>query len=576
MCLDCSVWLLTYTSRLKSVGLIVCQQRIAVSNMPILQFCYKGRGLLACFTFKLDLQFDMRVSVWVPECRKLADTLKKKTKRKKKTSCHTSLSGDGTPHSTAATSGLDEAESELPVTPKSTPDSESTDAEVAMDHESQPALESLTGHQLTNSRAASVGGDSSVSLSTVPGTSRDMVTTHHSRTSSATADLDSQSSAADVGFEAARQEEVRADLEAAVTQANSAIQVGIAAGDDVLQMVVDELEVAIQQAVEASISAKYSKKVRKRLQLLLQEAVTAAAGDEDSGAAALPAAAYDTPALNREWQTAGSKVHRPTSSRAESPAVASSSSCVGSSQSPQHRHHHQHQGSGQGQAHGHFVHVLLPAEAPFGGVAGPPPPPPPRQPLPPPPSQTSSHTSKAEMSSGSASRKTGNAWGVPDKQRSSRQVCYLLLLLLPVPAVTCWYIWPAVTWLTICTSGILVSTAQLTCRKSRTLSQRFVKTTFTGWGSVNAICVSAVAIATACNMYCRERSKAWRNHDYPPSADDVATAADPLAFTPKSAQGRATAVATTRAGCPCSEGCCKSKPAATAAAQSITWHTSAA
>ena len=257
-----------------------------------------------------------------------------------------------------------------------------------------------------------------------------MTTAHHSRTSSATADLDqdSQSSAADVASDAARQEEVRADLEAAVTQANSAIEAGIAVGDDVLQMVVDELDAAIQQAVEASISAKYSKKVRKRLHLLLQEAVTAAAGGDDDGATAFPAAAYDTPAPKQEWQTAGPRMHKPTSSRAESPAMAPSSSRVGS-QSPQQQRRHQRQASGQTQAQGQFVHALLPPEAQYVGMGGPPPPPPPpRQPPPPPPSQPSPRPSSAEVPSGRSRNRSGNAWGVPANQCFNPQVRFLLLL----------------------------------------------------------------------------------------------------------------------------------------------------
>ena len=317
------------------------------------------------------------------------------------------------------------------MTPKSSPDSDSTDAELGMDQSSQPASGCLPHQQLTQSRAASVGGDSIVSLSTAPGTSRGMTTAHHSCTSSATADLDqdSQSSAADGGSDAARQEELRADLEAAVTQANSAIEAGIAVGDDVLQMLVDELDAAIQQAVEASISAKYSKKVRKRLHLLLQEAVNAAAGGDEDGASAYPTAAYDTHVPKQEWQTAGPRVHKPMSSRAESPAMASSSSSRVGSQSPQQQRRHQRQASRQAQAHGQFGHALVPPEAQYAGMGGPPPPPPPpRQPPPPPPSQSSPRSSTAEAPSGPARNKTGNAWGVLTKHRFSTQVKGLLLL----------------------------------------------------------------------------------------------------------------------------------------------------
>lgn len=366
-------------------------------------------------------------------CRKLADTLRKKTKRKKKTG-RSSLSGDSTPHFSAGQSGQDDTESEQPITPKSTLDSDSTDAELAMDQSSQPASESLPRHQLTQRRAASVGGDSGVSLSTVPGTSRGTATAHHSRTSSAIADLD-QDSQSDVGVDAARQEEIRADLDAAVTQANSAIEAGIAVGDDVLQMVLDELDAAIQQAVEASISAKYSKKVRKRLQLLLQEAVTTAAGDDNNGAAAaFPTAQYNIPAPNREWQTAGARVHKPGSSKSELPSMGGSSSHAGS-QSPQQQRRHLRQTTGQAQAQGHFVHALLPPEAQYGGVARPPPPPPPaRQPPSSPLSQPLLRPGSAEMPSGPSRNKTGNAWGVSAMQCFSPQVscCYPLLLAVPL------------------------------------------------------------------------------------------------------------------------------------------------
>lgn len=370
-------------------------------------------------------------------CRKLADTLKKKTKRKKK-SCRTSLSGDSTPQGPPALSALDDTESEQPITPKSTLDSDSTEGnDPAMDHSSHPASEPLTGQPLTQSRPASVGGDSS-EVSTVPGTSREVATAHHSRASSATADLDSQSSDGEAGLDPARHEDARADLEAAVTQANSAIEVGIAAGDDVLQMVVDELDAAIKQAIKAAISAKYSKKVRKRLHLLLQEAVTAAAAsDEDAPTRGYALAGYEPagpPA--QEWQTAGGRAHRLPSSRAESSAVVSASSVGSQSPRQQQRQRHRH---GQAQQ-GHSLHALLPPEAQFVGAAGPPPPPPP-------PRQPSPHLHKGETMPSRRSRTaSGNAWGVPIKQGSSSQVACMpspycvasyLCCLIPVLHHTC-------------------------------------------------------------------------------------------------------------------------------------------
>ncbi|KAL0049995.1 hypothetical protein WJX82_002341 [Trebouxia sp. C0006] len=67
------------------------------------------------------------------EAGKMADTGKKKSRRKKK-SCRTSLSGDTTPHSTTAGSALDDIDTDLPVTPKSGLDSDLSDADLALDH----------------------------------------------------------------------------------------------------------------------------------------------------------------------------------------------------------------------------------------------------------------------------------------------------------------------------------------------------------------------------------------------------------------------------------------------------------
>lgn len=361
--------------------------------------------------------------------------LRKKTKRKKK-GCRTSVSGDGTPHSPAGTSALGDIDSDMPVTPKSNPDSD-TDADLAMDQSSQQGSESVISHHgMSHTRSASVGGDSEVS--TAVGINRGVAAAHHSRTSSATADLESQSSAAEIGSDVARQEDVKAALEAAVTQANSAIEVGIAAGDDVLQMVVDELDAAIQFASEASISVKYSKKVRKRLQLLLHEAVAAAADCDEEGVSAA-VAFEEAPAPQQKWQTAGVKLHKATSSKGDSPAVATASS-VGSQSPQKQRQHHRHsQGHAQGQAQGQSGNALLSPGSHFAGLAGPPPPPPPRQPPPStpvqPPLQSLSHLGKAELASSSsvepaahARSKSGNAWGVPAKQRSSTQVGLLTFI----------------------------------------------------------------------------------------------------------------------------------------------------
>ena len=372
-------------------------------------------------------------------CSKLADAARKKAKRKKK-SWRTSLSGDGNTGANTATSALDDIDTDLPVTPKSGLDSDS-DADLAPDHPADQASESHADEHSSAHMKSEQAGEDSSELTTAPGSSsRGMPTANHSRTSSATAELESHSSVADFGMDSAGQEAVKAALEAAVTQANSAIEVGVAAGDDVLQRVLDELDTAIHNAVEGSISAKYSKKVRKRLQQLLHEAVTAAAsGDEEAVAAAAAVAVAD----KQEWHTAGAKLHRPSHSWAD-PVVASTEHTgkqhgAGGGHSPQRVHHRQGQVLSQGQAQPGLAlsHLLqLP------GVVGPPPPPPPRQPPPPPPRQppppppsqaaAQLQARAAEQVSGSSLQspagpghtmaKSGNAWGVPAKQRSNAQV----------------------------------------------------------------------------------------------------------------------------------------------------------
>ncbi len=390
---------------------------------------------LKVFSAQVDLKLLLSFPTWpVHACSKLADTGKKKSRRKKK-SCRTSLSGDTTPHSTTAGSALDDIDTDLPVTPKSGLDSDLSDADLALDHPADHLGEQAHLTEADNDVSAQVragpSGEESSKPTKAPG-STGAATAHHSRTSSATADLDidSQSSAADLAFDSAGQEAVRAALEAAVTQANSAIEVGVAAGDDVLQRVLDELDTAIQNAVDGSVSAKYSKKVRKRLQQLLHEAVSAAAsGDEE---AAVSAAAASAAAQKQEWQTAGAKAHRTSPSKADS--VVANSSHTGKHHVPtgvllpQQRLHHQGQGHLQGQSGAALAHILQAS-----GVVAPPPPPPPRQPPPPPPpsqaaSQVQQPSGSALQSPGGAGHfrtKSGNAWGVPAKQRLGTQASNL-------------------------------------------------------------------------------------------------------------------------------------------------------
>ena len=373
-------------------------------------------------------------------CSRLADTGKKKSRRKKK-SCRTSLSGDTTPHSTTAGSALDDIDTDLPVTPKSGLDSDLSDADLALDHSADNPGEQAHQAEADNDVSGQVRAGPSAEESCKPTkapSSTGAATAHHSRTSSATADLDidSQSSAADLALDSAGQEAVRAALEAAVTQGNSAIEVGVAAGDDVLQRVLDELDTAIQNAVDGSVSAKYSKKVRKRLQQLLHKAVSAAAsGDEE---AAVSAAAASAAAQKQEWQTAGAKAHRTSLSKAD--AVVANSSHTGKHHVPvgvllpqQRLHQRQGQGHLQGQSGAALAHLLQAS-----GVVAPPPPPPPRQP-PPPPSQAASQMQQPSGSAlqtpagaGHVRTKSGNAWGVPAKQRLGTQVSKLCTVTLAI------------------------------------------------------------------------------------------------------------------------------------------------
>ena len=351
-------------------------------------------------------------------CRKLTDIAKKKAKRKKKNG-RTSLSGDGTPRTFHDSSALDDIDTELSNTPKSGLESD-IDADSAADHPSDHGLERMTHNHVT---AHSEDGGSQSSYAT--DRRKAAATAHHSRASSATADAESQSSAAELAFDSAGQEAVRAALEAAVTQANSAIEVGAAAGDDVLQRVLDELDAAIQTAVENAVSAKYSKKVRKRLQQLLHEAINAAGSGGEEAAAAASAAAAKVVTPKQEWQMAGAKQHKAN--------IGKAASTVGTAEHPQQQGQFQHQqGQGQTPRQGHDEHATN-QSLQASGVVGPPPPPPPRQPLPPPLSQPMSHgQNKAQMLSGQATQapatlahirtKSGNAWGVPAKQRSNNQV----------------------------------------------------------------------------------------------------------------------------------------------------------
>lgn len=392
---------------------------------------------LKAFSAQVDLKLLFSVLTWpVHACSKLADTGKKKSKRKKK-SCRTSLSGDTTPHSTTAGSALDDIDTDLPVTPKSGLDSDLSDADLALDHPADHLGEQAHQTEADNDVSGQVRAEPSEEESSKPTkapSSTGAATAHHSRTSSATADLDidSQSSAADLAIDSAGQEAVRAALEAAVTQANSAIEVGVAAGDDVLQRVLDELDFAIQNAVDGSVSAKYSKKVRKRLQQLLHEAVSAAAsGDEE---AAVSAAAANAVAQKQEWQTAGAKPHRISPSKADS--LVANSSHTGKHHVPtgallpqQRLHHRQGQGHLQGQSGAVLAHLLQAS-----GVVAPPPPPPPRQPLQPPPNQAASQVQQpggsalqSPAGAGHVRTKSGNAWGVPAKQRRGTQVSNLYM-----------------------------------------------------------------------------------------------------------------------------------------------------
>jgi len=183
---------------------------------------------LSAFSAQVGLKLSLNfLTCPVHACSKLADTGKKKSRRKKK-SCRTSLSGDTTPHSTTAGSALDDIDTDLPVTPKSGLDSDLSDADLALDHPAdhpgEQAHQTEADSDVSGQVQAEPSGEESSKPTKAPG-STGVATAHHSRTSSATADLDidSQSSTADLAFDSAGQEAVRTALEAAVTQANSAL-----------------------------------------------------------------------------------------------------------------------------------------------------------------------------------------------------------------------------------------------------------------------------------------------------------------------------------------------------------------
>ena len=343
-------------------------------------------------------------------CRKLAESGKKKTKRKKK-SCRSSETGSAA----VATSVPDDTDTEQPATPRSGLDSDSTDAwtEPQPPHTTDPTHKTYAPQNDSTNTASHTHVNSA----------------HHSRSSSASAEPESEASAS--GLSPAQLEPLQAKLLEAGSQASAAIEIGAAAGDDVLQQLLNALDAAITAASQHGISVKHSRKVRARLQLLLHEAITMALSNGDAAVPAASSRPTSTAQHSYQWQKAGAKPTRPPSSKPNPPL-----SLPGSAARLQ----------ANGNNHSNLLHpaqqqqqIAFQHRSSEGVV---PPPPPPRQP----PTQSAAGHQQAagvgqrqhqravsnqgsEQPPGHASVKpttsrggSGNAWGVATKHRAPAQV----------------------------------------------------------------------------------------------------------------------------------------------------------
>lgn len=323
----------------------------------------------------------------------------------------------------------DETDTEQPATPCSGLDSDSTDA--------------WTDPQSSHTSNAAPKAYAPQNDSTNTASHTHVNSTHHSRSSSAAAVLETESTC--TGLSPDQLDPVRENLLGAVSQASAAIEIGAAAGDDVLQQLLSALDCAITAASQHGISVTHSRKTRSRLQLLLHEAITQALSNID---AAVPAALdrqANVAQHSYQWQKAGAKPTRPPSSKPHPPCLAGSAARLQTSSNHSNLLHPAQQQQQQQQQIGSQHR---------GSERGAPPPPPPRQtphtPMQSPagasrhqqaagaglhqgprPHQRAGNDQAIEHSSGQASVKptmsrgfSGNAWGTATKHRSPAQVKY--------------------------------------------------------------------------------------------------------------------------------------------------------
>ena len=315
-----------------------------------------------------------------------------------------------------ATSAPDDTDTDQPATPQSGLDSDSTDA--------------WTDPQA--SHAANSTSKSAAQTSAAKAVECRETSAHHSQSSSVTAELENEPGPSELSPDNIIP--VRANLESAVTQANAAIEIGAAAGDDVLQQILNDLDGAMLVASQYDVSMKYSRKIRSRLQLLLHEAITLAlsSGDATSSAAANSNHSPSTAQHSYQWQTAGSKPAKPPSSKMQPPPNPSASPA----QQQTSRTNHTHQLHLQQHSH---QQLQKPGLQTASSASHPIPPPPPRQTPHNPQSQAGAlrlqHaagagpnpqpglSARAEEASAVPKGNSGNAWGVHTKHRSPMQVC---------------------------------------------------------------------------------------------------------------------------------------------------------
>lgn len=348
-------------------------------------------------------------------CRRLAESGRKRPKRKKKT-CRSLEAGSGA----VATSAACDVDADQPLDPQSGLDSDSTEAwtepapPLAAPLVASANAKTSVDPATSAAPAAAIAVQSSSNLDH----KQDEASIGHSPNSSVMSEQEKTSSS--MGRSPGKVDAAKSQLEAAVTQATAALEVGTAAGDDVLQQVLNDLDQAIASAARHSISVKHSRKMRLRLHALLAEAVQIAASEADraSSSATAPVQASSS----HQWQRAGAKAVRTPNSKTQPQNHSPAASTRHQPHSIQHQQLQQPNG----------LYIAGAVNRPT-----PPPPPPPRQAAQT-PTQTHDGSSRSHAAAGGThgldvsqqSQSTAvqprsqgsNPWALPAKHTSSGQV----------------------------------------------------------------------------------------------------------------------------------------------------------